>query len=191
MCDCPSVRWPASVNSLSDGGLHAQENRGRLRDDFDFRPAGCLPSHTQRSCAWNRERRGLPCLRRQLEMNITVDPYRHTCVNARSHGPLPAASAPCRARDALSWAPFRFSASGFVVARFIAPVVARPVARVMADKAPAFPPGLLCFAARMSVLMPSRIGTTSVRRFQTFPDPVSRDALLDRRAAAIASTRGT
>lgn len=167
-----------------------------MRDDFDFRPAGCLPSHAQRSCAWNRERRSLPRLRRQLEMNITVDPYRHASFNARSHGPLPVAVSLSRAPDALSSGPFRFIASGFVMARFIARAIARlmscVLAPVAADRAPASPPGLLRFDARMSVLMRSRIGSTATRRFPTrFPDPVSRDALINRRAAAIARTRGT
>jgi hypothetical protein len=67
-------------------------------------------------------------------MNITVDPYRRTSSNARSHGPLPAAT----------------------------------------------------------LLMPSHIGKTASRRFLTlFPHPVSRDALINGRAAAIARTRGT
>jgi len=149
-------------------------------------------------------------------MNITVDPYRHTCFSARPHGPLLAAAAPSRARDALSWGPFRFVPPGFVMARFIAravvraiagtiaraaaPAVARSVAgsvagypaRVLADQAPASPPGLLRLDARMSVLMPRGIRATATRRFPTrFPDPVSRDALINRRAAAIARTRGT
>ncbi len=200
------------MNSLSDGGPYALQNRARLRGRFDFRPAGCLPSHAQRSCAWNHERRGLPRLRRRPEMNITVDPNRHTCFSAYPHGPLLAAAAPSRARDALSWGPFRFIPPGFVMARFIARAVVRAIAgtiaraaapavagsvagypaRVLADQAPASPPGLLRLDTRMSVLMPRGIRATATRRFPTrFPDPVSRDALTNRRAAAIARTRGT
>jgi hypothetical protein len=135
----------ASVNSLSDGAARALDNRVRLRADPCFRPACCFQSRAQRSCTRNDGQRGLPQLRCQLEMNATVDVYRHASFPARSHGSLPAVLSLLRQRHALSLEPFGLTAPGTDMARFIS------------DRFPFPLPAswLLRFVLRVSARMPA------------------------------------